>query len=576
MAPQRLKPLLFWLLMLLPSALPVTSAEARPSASTYAPVCHAATEADVSLATMAADLRRWHCGPDGWDGTKAAAWLRFDAAAWRGRDLPTGFLSHITRLSGIAVAAVDADGTMRTRHFAPAEVEPLQTGPLFTVPLPELRDTTSAVIVRIDRPHNLTVLTEAQLARRPHLAGWPASAIALLAVIAGMLVIPLVYDVSFYAVLRERFLLLHALMIVSMLGYLLFSGGLALAFVSLPITAVAITGPLFFAIGAAASAFFLLDFLEADAVPPRLRRLLQGSAWWSMLVPGTLSLQLDISQPFDNLGYFYTFVPVLLVFAAVLATALVRGSRAARLIAIAWVPLLLCGADRILRGTGVYTGPNSLDRLMFVAFALEVFTVWLAVSQRFMLMKRDRDRAWLEARSLERLSERDPLTGLLNRRALEDRFALLRAEGFTTLAVIDLDHFKRVNDTRGHSVGDRVLKVVARVLAQDADTLAFRLGGEDFLLLLRGRDAMRRAENRRRAISTRIAEEVEGLDGLVTASMGLVEVPASVMPNAGLAELYDRADRLLYEAKQAGRNRTMNERLKAFSPRRTERRKSAA
>ena len=94
--------------------------------------------------------------------------------------------------------------------------------------------------------------------------------------------------------------------------------------------------------------------------------------------------------------------------------------------------------------------------------------------------------------------------------------------------------------------------------------------------MLRGRDAAHRAENRRRALSARIAEDVDGLDALVTASMGLLEVPASAMPNAGLIELYDRADQLLYEAKQTGRNRTMSERLKVFVPRRVERRKAAA
>ena len=74
----------------------------------------------------------------------------------------------------------------------------------------------------------------------------------------------------------------------------------------------------------------------------------------------------------------------------------------------------------------------------------------------------------------------------------------------------------------------------------------------------------------------RAREDIEGLDRVVTASMGLIEVPANAMPNASLHELYDRADQLLYEAKQAGRNRTMSERLKLFVPRKRERRKAAA
>ena len=101
------------------------------------------------------------------------------------------------------------------------------------------------------------------------------------------------------------------------------------------------------------------------------------------------------------------------------------------------------------------------------------------------------------------------------------------------------------------------------------------MGGEEFLLLLRGRNAKLRAERHRVAISGRIADDVDGLDRPITASMGLIEVPASVMPNASFSELYDLADRLLYQAKQAGRNRTISERLKVFVPRQIDRRKAA-
>jgi diguanylate cyclase (GGDEF)-like protein len=269
-------------------------------------------------------------------------------------------------------------------------------------------------------------------------------------------------------------------------------------------------------------------------------------------------------------------LPVLAVFLAVLVDALRRGSRAARYQAIGWAPMIGVGLIRLVSGLASGMASDDAMMLFYAGCVVEVLATTLGVADRFMAIKDQRDRAQTEAQVLERLSERDPLTGMLNRRALQDRFAMLRAEGFTTLAVIDLDHFKRVNDTHGHAVGDCVLKAVAKVLTQDADTLAFRMGGEEFLLLLRGGDAAQRAENRRQALSARIAEDVAGLDAQVTASMGLVEVPASAMPDAGLHELYQRADQLLYEAKQAGRNRTLSERLKAFVPRRTERRKAAA
>jgi diguanylate cyclase (GGDEF)-like protein len=252
------------------------------------------------------------------------------------------------------------------------------------------------------------------------------------------------------------------------------------------------------------------------------------------------------------------------VFVAALATALARGSRAVRLVAVAWFPILLCCAERILRGTGVYAGPFWLDRLMFVAFALEVVMVWMAVMQRFVTLKQERDRARLEAHALGELSERDPLTGLMNRRVIERRFRTLHRDGYETLAALDLDLFKDVNDRFGHTLGDDVLRACAGAFRDHPNVLAIRMGGEEFLLLLRGRDSLVRAEHIRQSLPGRIARDVPGLDRVVTASMGAVQMPRSIAPEADFAEIYDRADKLLYEAKAAGRNRTMTEKLSLF------------
>ena len=540
-------------------ALGAAPAHAAPAVPVIEASCHAATAADVSLAEMAASPERWSCRPDQWDNTRAAAWLSFDAERWRDGPAPVGFVSHITRFDRITVAAVGADGTVRSHAYSEAQVELLENGPLFTVALPPVTADTARVIVRIDRPHNLTVLTEARVTPRPHLSGWPPAAVAMIAVIAGMLVIPLVFDVSFYTVLHERFLVLHAAMVASMIGYLLFSGGLVLAFVRPSIDLVAIAGPLFFAAGAAASAFFLLEFLEREALPRAMRGLLKGAAVWSVLVPGTMALQLDAFQPFDNAGFFYGFLPVLAVFAATLAVALLRGSRAVRLVALAWIPILLCCAERILRGMGFYSAPDSLDRLMFVAFALEVVTVWLAVNQRFLRMKQDRDKARLEARLLAELSERDPLTGLMNRRAIESRFGACLAKGYRTLAVLDLDRFKQINDSHGHATGDEVLRACARAFTGIPDLLAIRMGGEEFLFLLRGPAAQEVAERLGAGLTGHIAREVPALDRAVTASMGVVHLGDAALPSARFDDVYARADTLLYEAKAAGRDRTFSE-----------------
>ncbi|MND94481.1 putative diguanylate cyclase YcdT [compost metagenome] len=137
--------------------------------------------------------------------------------------------------------------------------------------------------------------------------------------------------------------------------------------------------------------------------------------------------------------------------------------------------------------------------------ACEVLSTTLGVADRFMTVKRQRDSVRLEADVLERLSERDALTGLFNRRAIEQNFEKFRAEGYRTLAVFGLDNFKAINDTHGHTVGDAVLKVVAKALQADPHVHAFRLGGEEFVLLLRGDDAQAQAERRRQAIAAIVA-----------------------------------------------------------------------
>jgi diguanylate cyclase (GGDEF)-like protein len=158
---------------------------------------------------------------------------------------------------------------------------------------------------------------------------------------------------------------------------------------------------------------------------------------------------------------------------------------------------------------------------------------------------------------LARLALHDPLTGLPNRRAWTARAAksLLDAAGSTTpvsVAVLDIDHFKRVNDTLGHGAGDRVLVELARALRErcpDGGLLA-RLGGEEFALLAPGvpRDRLRETtEQVRMAAGSVLAE---GL-GPISMSAGAVTWAGGEDTEALLA----RADRALYRAKAAGRGR---------------------
>jgi diguanylate cyclase (GGDEF)-like protein/PAS domain S-box-containing protein len=154
----------------------------------------------------------------------------------------------------------------------------------------------------------------------------------------------------------------------------------------------------------------------------------------------------------------------------------------------------------------------------------------------------------------------DPLTGLHNRRGLEGRAEALhfRPGGVPVTQVwimVDIDHFKRVNDTHGHEAGDEVLKAVAEALrstARGADLVA-RFGGEEFVLVLPDTSAelaVRIAERLRLAIEA-LSTEVDGQVIRVTASFGVAQRAAQ----DSQLEVLERADAALYSSKKDGRNR---------------------
>lgn len=162
--------------------------------------------------------------------------------------------------------------------------------------------------------------------------------------------------------------------------------------------------------------------------------------------------------------------------------------------------------------------------------------------------------------SLRKLAETDPLTNLLNRRAFmaaaadATRYFQRYGRAIATL-IVDIDHFKRVNDHHGHAAGDAVIRRVGELIAQtlrETDKVA-RFGGEEFVVLLREVNEHEAHELAER-IRLIIAESTIAFDGkelAVTVSIGCAAISAH---DRDVEELIERADRALYAAKAAGRN----------------------
>jgi len=168
-------------------------------------------------------------------------------------------------------------------------------------------------------------------------------------------------------------------------------------------------------------------------------------------------------------------------------------------------------------------------------------------------------------------SERDTLTGLLNRKTFDEGFARIAAAacaaegasavpdprrtaapGVAAMGVVDIDHFKRVNDSFGHLIGDEVLLVLSRLMRATFrhHDLLFRFGGEEFVVLMRCRaDADARVALER--LRTVVEQHAFPRVGHITISAGLARVRPGDTPTA----CFERADQAIYYAKQAGRNR---------------------
>jgi two-component system cell cycle response regulator len=183
-----------------------------------------------------------------------------------------------------------------------------------------------------------------------------------------------------------------------------------------------------------------------------------------------------------------------------------------------------------------------------------------AVLQSIYATQNERD----QRRYYQELAIRDPLTGMYNRRHLEDRLAELIGAGELAVAMIDIDHFKRINDEHSHETGDAILRQLATILADHArrmapDGFAVRLGGEEFVIVapdLTATQAVASLTQLRRQVAGHRWDAVPASIA-PTISIGL----ATCGPGAGdtRATLLARSDELLYRAKRAGRNRVVSD-----------------
>jgi two-component system, cell cycle response regulator len=221
-----------------------------------------------------------------------------------------------------------------------------------------------------------------------------------------------------------------------------------------------------------------------------------------------------------------------------------------------YVIILTSNAEKLSVVKGLSAGA---DDYLTKPFDREEFLARVNVGRRLIDLYRQ-----IEAKNrlLQELALTDPLTGLPNRRAIEEwssrQLTGAARHGFSFWVVlIDLDHFKRINDTHGHDAGDIVLKRFAEILRSNTrfSDISGRIGGEEFLFVVTHAD-----RNGVTLVVDRVRQQLaaerfvfDGATVQVTASFGIAGFSGTSAPS--LAELLSTADEALYRAKDAGRNR---------------------
>jgi diguanylate cyclase (GGDEF)-like protein len=339
-------------------------------------------------------------------------------------------------------------------------------------------------------------------------------------------------------------------------GMLCLAAGLAITLMAfLPAPVRMLIGNSLFAFGSIPLASGVLLHtryrLDMRLVWPLFAATLAVLAWNNLLSSSPVSVNFIATLPLSNLLQFYV------------AYALLRdpprdARSAGRVLAASFVLSRLVADSLVVLFALGYGGATESEQFDLIASAFSLAQMVLGVTNTLALL-------WVEVRKmeaeLERIAFEDALTKLPNRRAVQSQFdqeiarAARRGETFAML-IVDLDHFKTLNDTYGHPAGDAVLTHVATVLNAErrADDLLGRIGGEEFLLLLTGINAERAADVADR-IRARVAATPITLSGRrvqTSLSGGFAMYPGE---GANWDELFALADARLYAAKRNGRNR---------------------
>lgn len=477
----------------------------------------------------------------------------------------------------------------RVQHHASGDLRPFASRPVkdrnFHFPLTLRPGEQVQVLARVQSQGSLQAPLE--ISTRPHQEQRAQTEQLLLGLYSGALLAMLLYNLLLYVSLRDRAYLCYVVYIVLFGIAQSTLSGLAYQYLwpNAP-TWGNLATPVFMGLAGWSLALFSRQFLDSRRHAPKIDAVMRGLQWlFVAIVPATFVMSYAWTV---KIATVLTLVAPLLMLIST-AILLRQGVRQAFYFLWAFGGLLLGFMLNSLNRFGLVESSLLTDYGMQIGSLLEITLLSLALAHRLKLSQqanmrlqhahaaeleasvlartRDLDKAMAELTRanarLQDLSVRDSLTGLNNRQFLAERlpemwrFAQRWRQPLSVL-MIDIDHFKQVNDRHGHAAGDEALRQVAAVLndiIRRPGDHAVRYGGEEFLVVLPQTDlagAAHMAESIRRGVQSL---DVHYADQAIvlTVSIGVVStIPAT---HSQPESLINSADELLYQAKHGGRNR---------------------
>lgn len=374
---------------------------------------------------------------------------------------------------------------------------------------------------------------------------------ALYAAFGGLALALIVYNMALWSALRQRFQLYYCAMVAGLAAYTFTSSGaVLLAFPWLDNNDRLRINYLLLVLTGIAAFRFIVDYFGQEMLSRRLRNLIAILGYAALAVAVAFAALAPWQGHVLDTAYFALGGLWLSMLVPILVQAWRARAKHFWLFVLSWSAPVSASLVRAAYGLGLIEYSFWLDNGNMIALSIESLFSTLLIVARLRDISAERDLARAGERTAMRLANSDPLTGLLNRRSFLD--LAIGREHPQRLLLVDIDHFKAINDRVGHHNGDEVLCEVARALqaVRPAESLAVRLGGEEFALLI---PCARAHECRPEQLLDAVRSHPMPLGTKVTVSLGFAE--GAVATHEDWKRLYRLADAALYRAKADGRDR---------------------